>query len=124
MKKYLKWDVRTNYVVSYLIRNVGKIVSGDIAKPFVDGDSIYIKDGIIEEIGWSISRKADGIIDVDGMTVIPGLFDSRSSSFRRLYSKTKHAWFYRIFCPWRGNNFHISRRGSFTGKTSRRQRSR
>jgi enamidase len=63
-------------VVSYLIRNIGKIVSGDIAKPFIDGDSLYIKDGIIEEIGWSISRKADGIIDVNGMTVIPGLFDS------------------------------------------------
>jgi enamidase len=63
-------------VVSYLIRNIGKIVSGDIAKPFIDGDSLYIKDGIVEEIGWSISRKADGIIDVNGMTVIPGLFDS------------------------------------------------
>ncbi|MFZ8789738.1 MAG: amidohydrolase family protein [Acidilobaceae archaeon] len=76
MKKYLKWDVIVIFVVSYLIRNIGKIVSGDIAKPFIDGDSLYIKDGIIEEIGWSISRKADGIIDVNGMTVIPGLFDS------------------------------------------------
>ena len=63
-------------MVSYLIKNIGKIVSGDIANPFIDGDSIYIKDGIIEEIGWAISRNADGVIDVDGMTVIPGLFDS------------------------------------------------
>ncbi len=63
-------------MASYLIKNIGKIVSGDIAKPIIDADSIYIKDGIIEEIGWTISRKADTIIDVNGMTVIPGLIDS------------------------------------------------
>jgi len=63
-------------MVSYLVKNIGKIVSGDIAKPLIDGDSLYIKDGIVEEIGWAISRRADGVIDVNGMTVIPGLFDS------------------------------------------------
>ncbi|MEM1946788.1 MAG: TatD family hydrolase [Candidatus Caldarchaeum sp.] len=59
-----------------LIKNIGKIVSGNIDKPVVSGDSIYISNGVIEEIGWNISRQADGVFDVNNMTVIPGLFDS------------------------------------------------
>src|SRR5215510_14952114 len=39
-----------------LIRNIGQIVSGDIARPLVDGDSI--------------------VIDAAGTTVMPGLIDS------------------------------------------------
>ncbi|MCS6768983.1 MAG: amidohydrolase family protein [Candidatus Caldarchaeum sp.] len=61
---------------SVLIRNAGKVVSGRFEKPFADGDSIYITDGVVEEIGWNISKKADGVIDVNQMTVVPGLFDS------------------------------------------------
>ncbi|MCS7133255.1 MAG: amidohydrolase family protein [Candidatus Caldarchaeum sp.] len=59
-----------------LIKNVGRIISGNIEKPFADGDSIYISNGVIEEIGWNISRQAEGIFDVNQMMVAPGLFDS------------------------------------------------
>ncbi|MEM3123610.1 MAG: amidohydrolase family protein, partial [Nitrososphaerota archaeon] len=59
-----------------LIKNAGRIVSGDIEKPLVDGDSILVRDGVVERIGWGISTQADGEVDVGGMTVIPGLFDS------------------------------------------------
>ncbi|GBC69105.1 Enamidase [archaeon HR01] len=61
---------------SYIIKNAGKIITGDINKPVADGDSIYVRDGVIEEVGWNISRPADGVFDVNNMTVIPGLFDS------------------------------------------------
>ncbi|MCS7133653.1 MAG: TatD family hydrolase [Candidatus Caldarchaeum sp.] len=59
-----------------LIKNVGRIISGNIEKPFADGDSIYIREGVIEEIGWNITKEAEGIFDVNQMTVTPGLFDS------------------------------------------------
>jgi enamidase len=63
-------------VVSILIKNIGKIVSGKIEKPLADGDSIVVRDGVVEEVGWGLQTKADGVIDVNGMTVMPGLFDS------------------------------------------------
>ncbi|BAJ50099.1 amidohydrolase [Candidatus Caldarchaeum subterraneum] len=61
---------------SYIIKNAGKILTGDINKPVAEGNSIYIKDGVIEEVGWNISRQADGVFDINNMTVMPGLFDS------------------------------------------------
>ena len=33
------------------IKNLSKIVSGDFNDPFVDGDTIIVKDGLITEIG-------------------------------------------------------------------------
>ncbi|MEM0440044.1 MAG: TatD family hydrolase [Candidatus Caldarchaeum sp.] len=59
-----------------LIKNAGKILLGKLDKPFADGDSIYISNGVIEEIGWDISKPADGVFDVNQMTVTPGLIDS------------------------------------------------
>ncbi|MEM0442959.1 MAG: TatD family hydrolase [Candidatus Caldarchaeum sp.] len=59
-----------------LVKNAGKILSGKFDKPFAEGDSIYINNGVIEEIDWDISRQADGVFDVGQMTVAPGLFDS------------------------------------------------
>jgi len=61
---------------SLLIKNIGAIVSGDLEKPFVDGNSIFVKGRVVEKIGWDLNVQADGVVDVDGMTVIPGLFDS------------------------------------------------
>jgi len=34
-----------------LISNIGLIVSGDIAKPLLDGDSIVVVDGTIAAVG-------------------------------------------------------------------------
>ncbi len=59
-----------------MLTNAGTIISGKLERPTVDGNSILIKDGIIEKIGWDIVSQADGIIDVNGMTVIPSFFDS------------------------------------------------
>jgi enamidase len=59
-----------------LIRNIGQIVSGDIARPLLDGDSIVAADGKIVAVGQSLDADADTVIDARGSTVVPGLIDS------------------------------------------------
>ena len=61
------------------IKNLGKIVSGDFFSPFVEGNSIIIKDGVIKNVG-DISEEnindSDVIINANGAIAIPGLIDS------------------------------------------------
>jgi enamidase len=59
-----------------LIRNIGQIVSGDIAQPLLDGDSIAIADSKIVGVGRGLDDDADTVIDARGSTVVPGLIDS------------------------------------------------
>jgi enamidase len=59
-----------------LISNIGLIVSGDIAKPLLDGDSIVVVDGKIAAVGKGLDGDADTVIDAKGSAVIPGLIDS------------------------------------------------
>ena len=59
-----------------LVRNIGQIVSGDIASPLIDGDSIAIEDGRIVAVGSGLDGDADTVIDAHGSTVTPGLIDS------------------------------------------------
>ena len=59
-----------------LIKNIGCVVSGDIAKPLLDGDSIVVADGKIAAIGKGLDVDADTVIDAKGSAVIPGLIDS------------------------------------------------
>ena len=59
-----------------LIRNIGQIVSGDIARPLLDGDSIVTADGRIVAVGRGLDDDADTVIDARGSTVVPGLIDS------------------------------------------------
>ena len=63
---------------SILIRNIGTLVTGDLKTPLRSADAIFIDNGLIKEIGNGISRKADRVIDADGITAIPGLIDSHS----------------------------------------------
>jgi enamidase len=61
------------------IKNIGKLVSGDINKPLLDADTVIIKDGIIAEVGnESLFNKysVDETIDANGTTVIPGIIDT------------------------------------------------
>src|SRR5215813_488808 len=59
-----------------LIKNIGTIVSGDIARPLLDGDSVVVADGAIAAVGRGLDVDADTVIDARGSTVIPGLIDS------------------------------------------------
>jgi len=59
-----------------LIRNIGCLVSGDIRRPLLDGDSLVIRDGKIVGLGRGLDDDADVVIDAKGTTVLPGLIDS------------------------------------------------
>src|SRR2546423_1804920 len=59
-----------------LITNIGQLVSGDIAKPRLDADSLVIVDGTIAAVGRGLDDDADTVIDARGTTVMPGLIDS------------------------------------------------
>ena len=63
---------------SLVIKNIGKIVSGDFSKGVIPGSTIVVKDGIISAIGGKEleGEKADKVIDANGSTVTPGLWDT------------------------------------------------
>lgn len=63
------------------LTNIGKMVSGKISQPLLEGDTIVVQGGIIEAVGFSeIQQEYDieQIIDVQGATVAPGLIDSHT----------------------------------------------
>jgi enamidase len=62
-----------------VIRNIGTIVTGDIAQPIANGDLIVARDGVIVYVGLESGADTDGIrhvIDAAGATVLPGLCDN------------------------------------------------
>jgi enamidase len=59
-----------------LIKNIGKMVSGDIKNPLIDADALLIEDGRIAKIGKGLEVNAEKVIDAKGITLIPGLIDS------------------------------------------------
>lgn len=65
-----------NIVARLLIKNVRKMVSGDIKNPIVEADSVLIEDGKIARIGKALEVTTEKLIDARGTTLIPGLIDS------------------------------------------------
>lgn len=59
-----------------LLKNIGTLISGDIAQPVLQADSILIEDGLISEVGNGLNPAADQVIDCQGSTVSPGFFDT------------------------------------------------
>jgi len=63
-----------------LVRNIGLLLSGDLAAPLLDADSILVEDGRIAAIGRHAELKDRGpftqTIDAQGCAVSPGLVDS------------------------------------------------
>ncbi len=62
-----------------LIKNIGTLVSGDIANPILDADAVFVADGKIAKVGKASdlgTMPADKVIDAAGSTVTPGLIDS------------------------------------------------
>lgn len=62
---------------SVSIFNLGAMVTGDLAHPLADADSLYIEDGIIKELGTG-RVSADVEIDARGLTLVPGLVDGHT----------------------------------------------
>ena len=63
-----------------LIRNIGQLVTGDVADPLADADEILIEDGRFAAVGRDLSSATDvdQVIDAHGTTAIPGLIDSHA----------------------------------------------
>lgn len=58
------------------IVNIGTLLTGDVAEPYGNADSILIECGMITEMGGVDSARAERVINVGGATVGPGLIDS------------------------------------------------
>lgn len=61
------------------IKNIGVIVSGDLANPLIEGNTIDVDDGHVTFVGSSADAPDgpfDTTIDAGGATVIPGLHDN------------------------------------------------
>lgn len=62
-----------------VIRNIGLLLSGDIARPILDADAIVVLDGRIAAVGKAVDldlANADSVIDAQGCVVTPGLIDN------------------------------------------------
>src|SRR5215211_5014185 len=62
---------------SLLIRNLARVVTGDLAAPLADVTALYCEDGLIREVG-SARADADVVLDANGLIATPGLIDSHS----------------------------------------------
>ena len=63
---------------SIVLKNIDKIVSGDIDKGILPGDTIVVRDGLIAQVGYEKDVNTSGIetvVDVDGQIVCPGFID-------------------------------------------------
>ena len=63
---------------SILIKNIGTLVTGKLESPLRAADSIFVDGTVVKEIGNGLNRKADRVINANGITAIPGLIDSHS----------------------------------------------
>jgi enamidase len=62
-----------------VIRNIGLLLSGDLARPILDADTVVADKGIIIAVGKAGDVDAGGaatVIDAKGATLAPGLIDS------------------------------------------------
>ena len=62
-----------------VIKNIGSLLSGDLAKPILDADTVVCVDGRIAAVGKFKdvdTDKAKTVIDAKGTTLAPGLIDS------------------------------------------------
>ncbi len=62
-----------------LLKNIGTLVSGDIASPLIKADAIWVEDGVIKKVGFlkeMDEKGASQVVDCAGTTVTPGLIDS------------------------------------------------
>lgn len=76
-----------------LIKNIGKIVSGDLKKGIIPGDALVIENKVFIGIGKENTLDTKGVesvIDARGMVVIPGLIDTHSHPWMDDYHPVLH----------------------------------
>ena len=76
---------------SFLLRNIGTLLSGDLAQPILDASTVYVEDGRIAEVGGA-PRSVDIDVDVRGATLAPGLWDSHIHPYFGEYSPRQDAF--------------------------------
>jgi enamidase len=62
-----------------VVRNIGLLLSGDLARPILDAEAIVAEGGIITAVGRAKdldTEGADVVVDARGTAVVPGLIDS------------------------------------------------
>jgi enamidase len=62
-----------------VVRNIGLLLSGDLARPILDADTIVAESGTISAVGHEKDLDTEGahvVVDARGTTVAPGLIDS------------------------------------------------
>ncbi|MDG2289375.1 MAG: amidohydrolase family protein [Woeseiaceae bacterium] len=62
-----------------MVRGIGLLLSGDLAQPILDADTIIVVDGVIADIGRYSelnTENADRVVNANGTCVAPGLIDS------------------------------------------------
>jgi len=62
-----------------VIRNIGLILSGDLERPILDGDTVVAVDGRIAAVGYEKDVDTEGasqVINANGTVLTPGLIDS------------------------------------------------
>ncbi len=62
-----------------MIRNLGLVLSGDLAAPILDADTIVVEGGLIAAVGHADALDLSGVamvIDAHGCAVCPGLIDN------------------------------------------------
>jgi enamidase len=62
-----------------MIKNIGTLVSGDISNPVLKADALLVEGSLIQGFGKEKdldTQGVDQVIDIQGMTVAPGLIDS------------------------------------------------
>jgi enamidase len=72
-------DAATERSGKVVIRNIGLLLSGDLARPVLDADTIVVDDGRIVAVGREKDLDTAGaktVIDCRGTAVAPGLIDS------------------------------------------------
>ena len=66
-----------------VVRNIGLLLSGDLAQPILDADTIVAVDGRITAVGKAKAidtDKPDLVIDAKGCAVAPGLITAAEST--------------------------------------------
>ena len=109
-----------------VIRNIGRIVSGDVAQPLLAGDTVIVRDGKIAAIGQAGAVDAAGDGSCDRRGWLPALAGANQFAHppggRRLHAAPANARLHRKRAARRRNADHLGRRSSPAGPAQGRRR--